>query len=628
VTMNAMDGNDIVNVLATAAGVTTTINGGAGDETVNIGSDPVTVANSNLNGILGAVTVNGEAGADTLNIIDVSAAGNRRYEVTSTFVQRSNSARITYATTETLNLSAGSSNDAIVVLSTHTGVTNIQGNSGDDSFSLCNAIAGPTNLSGGDGHDQFALQGGTSLFGGVIDGGPGVNTLNYSGVTPAGVFAGFTTPVQVNLSPAAFATVLPNLLPPPFGGLAINVPGSSATGTGGIANIRNVVGGSDGDILVGDDLPNQLEGRLGADLLFGQGGNDNLLGGLGVAGNPDLPDVLFGGDGNDLVDALSGETNDAIVDNHRNFLFGGAGNDVLFARSARDQLFGEAGVDRLIMRSCLDFFGGNLGLDTGADGGSITTLALAIVNQPGAPATPPPAPLVLMPLDCNQTLIATPPVMAGPAGDNVTILAPLFLNSVETRGNLVRGYYQRFLGRTPDSAGLQHWLNVLAAGAQPEDVLSAILGSAEFFARVGNDLPAFVRTLYSDLLGRNPSDAEVAAWISVLGSASRTSVARAFTASDEFRSKLIRSWYTHYLGRSADATGLDAWLAAMRAGATQAQVQAAILASAEYRQVAGRDFSLQSGDAAPAYVRSLYGKVLGRTASEAEVQAWLRVVGL
>ena len=75
----------------------------------------------------------------------------------------------------------------------------------------------------------------------------------------------------------------------------------------------------------------RVDGRLGADLLFGQAGNDILL---GKGGN----DLLFGGDGNDV-------------------LTGGDGND---------QVFGQGGNDRMIWNpgDGSDLFEGGDGIDT------------------------------------------------------------------------------------------------------------------------------------------------------------------------------------------------------------------------------------------------------------------------
>jgi len=59
-------------------------------------------------------------------------------------------------------------------------------------------------------------------------------------------------------------------------------------------NIENLIGGSAGDNLHGNDRPNRLEGGAGADNLAGYAGNDTLIGGAGA-------DTLDGGEGNDLI---------------------------------------------------------------------------------------------------------------------------------------------------------------------------------------------------------------------------------------------------------------------------------------------------------------------------------------
>ena len=81
-----------------------------------------------------------------------------------------------------------------------------------------------------------------------------------------------------------------------------------------LANVENVVIQHDGVTwLNGDDLPNILftgdgrdliSGRAGNDALFGNAGNDVLIGGLGI-------DTLRGGDGSDLLLALNTSDNGA-----------------------------------------------------------------------------------------------------------------------------------------------------------------------------------------------------------------------------------------------------------------------------------------------------------------------------
>jgi hypothetical protein len=78
---------------------------------------------------------------------------------------------------------------------------------------------------------------------------------------------------------------------------------------------------------------------------------------------------------------------------------------------------------------------------------------------------------------------------------------------------------------------------------------------------------------------------------------------------------LVQSWYQTYLGRSADAPGLDAWLQQVRQGASLGMVQAGILASDEY--YARHAYTPES------FVQGLYADVLRRTASPEEVYVWV-----
>ncbi len=102
-------------------------------------------------------------------------------------------------------------------------------------------------LVGGSGQDTFAFPAGVS-FGGTIDGLGGSDTLDYST---------WTDPVVVNLTMG------------------------SATGTGGVWNIENVIGGSGADEMTGNSSVNILVGNAGNDTLTGGAGGDILAGGAG-----------------------------------------------------------------------------------------------------------------------------------------------------------------------------------------------------------------------------------------------------------------------------------------------------------------------------------------------------------
>lgn len=95
--------NDI-KVLATAMGTTTTINAGAGLDTIQVGS-------SLLNAIQGAVTVDGQADGATLLFSDVLEAANQTYTITATTVARTGMATVTYRNVPSLAFKGGTGND-------------------------------------------------------------------------------------------------------------------------------------------------------------------------------------------------------------------------------------------------------------------------------------------------------------------------------------------------------------------------------------------------------------------------------------------------------------------------------------------------------------------------------------
>jgi serralysin len=119
-----------------------------------------------------------------------------------------------------------------------------------------------------------------------------------------------------------------------------------------VQNFVNVIGTSQGDIIIGDFQHNFLDGWGGDDYIFGGGGNDVIYGG---SGNDTLDgstghDSLYGGSGHDLL--LGGSGND--------FLSGGSGSDVLMGESGNDILvgygFGLAEYDTLSGGSGADLF--------------------------------------------------------------------------------------------------------------------------------------------------------------------------------------------------------------------------------------------------------------------------------
>jgi len=186
------------------------------------------------------------------------------------------------------------------------------------------------NLIGGSSDDTFIFNHGHGVSG-TIKGGTGINSLDYS----------------------AYST-----------GVAVNLAAGNATGTKGIANIRDITGGSANDVLDGDDQTNVLRGSAGADSLTGAAGDDILIGDEGddtIHGN-DGDDDIFGGADNDLIygdsgaDRILGDSGTISPTEMLGFqspggkdtIFGGLGDDAILGGPDADSISGNEGDDLLL----------------------------------------------------------------------------------------------------------------------------------------------------------------------------------------------------------------------------------------------------------------------------------------
>jgi hypothetical protein len=127
------------------------------------------------------------------------------------------------------------------------------------------------NLIGGPGNDAFAFvpqYGANGGLGGTIDGGGGVNTLDYSQwISPDNM-----TGVSVHLVDTGLGT---------------------ATGTGGVSNIQNLIGSRYNDVLIGNNQDNVFQSPGGRKVMMGIGGNDTFR----IWGAQDPGTVIDGGSG-------------------------------------------------------------------------------------------------------------------------------------------------------------------------------------------------------------------------------------------------------------------------------------------------------------------------------------------
>jgi Ca2+-binding RTX toxin-like protein len=284
-----LTGNDIHNQLIgnTAAN---TLTGGLGNDT--------------LDGGAGVDTLEGGEGSDTY-VVDLTAAGALQDTVVETGATPGDfdTLRVRGASTNTtpvtLTLAAGL--EGLDASTSGTSRLHLQGNS-QDNLLVGNAFG--NTLTGGLGNDAMQGLGGDDRFimdasdtgeGHALDGGLGFDTVDYSAVIAKDGING----VVVNLGNAGPATVPAALAADTF--LSVEAVIGSA-----FADVI-VVGGAAqrdeaGNPLLTTDINNNpvplvinavLEGRGGADYLYGDAGHDTLDGGTGA-------DVLVGGDGNDI----------------------------------------------------------------------------------------------------------------------------------------------------------------------------------------------------------------------------------------------------------------------------------------------------------------------------------------
>lgn len=125
----------------------------------------------------------------------------------------------------------------------------------------------------------------------------------------------------------------------------------------------------------------------------------------------------------------------------------------------------------------------------------------------------------------------------------------------------------------------------------------------------------FLASLYSDFLNRSAAASEIAAWQAALGAgASHADIAQGFANSPEYRTDAISADYRAFLGRLPSPSEQPSWLEFLSGGKNENQLASQILASEEY-------FARDGGNPT-AWLASLYRSVLGRGPDASGLAFW------
>ena len=331
--------------------------------------------------------------------------------------------------------------------------------------------------------------------------------------------------------------------------------------------------------IFGTDAADQITGGDGNDSLVGGAGADVLNGGPGVdfAEYPTSPFGIeasiaagvVGNDGTGSSDTLIGiEGIVGSLNNDR--LFGSALPDVLVGLTGADTIDGGAGDDLLRGNAGADQIAGGDGIDTAFYGGGLRSYSLGVAGG-------------------GFTVIDNR--SAGDADGTDSVSGVEILSFADGRlvfdandpAARVARLYEAALDRLPDQAGLNAWTAAVQEGQPLSGLAAGFLASDEFGARFGGigDNGAYVDRLYQNVLGR-----------------------------------------------AGDAAGREAWIGALNAGTSRADVLVAFSESAESK--AGTGALVRNGiwdrSEAAAEVARLYDTVFGRLPDALGLTVWKNAI--
>ena len=160
------------------------------------------------------------------------------------------------------------------------------------------------------------------------------------------------------------------------------------------------------------------------------------------------------------------------------------------------------------------------------------------------------------------------------------------VNGAEYRGRLVNTTFLDLINRAPTATERNLWTAKLGAGGLSQAELVAFLGGSNAFKTLSGTTGGFVDRLHREILGRNPSPARRAFWVSQINSGyPRSQLAFSMFQSKESRDLRVKALYTDLLHRNPGAGPLSARSATLLTNPDKTVV-VALAASDEYYNLA------------------------------------------
>jgi hypothetical protein len=179
-----------------------------------------------------------------------------------------------------------------------------------------------------------------------------------------------------------------------------------------------------------------------------------------------------------------------------------------------------------------------------------------VLNTANAPGTTLTVTTLLPASEANlfamfQTLGGGPPTAAqinSFSTASLSVQAAAATTSSQAAKVFVDGLYVSLLGRMPGAGEDQTWINDLTTGGTSEEtVLIGFLTSAEYYNKMAagsaNANNAWVQSLYTNLLGRQASAAEIAGWAGQIPKVGLVAIVQGFLLSAEFRTDQLAGMY-------------------------------------------------------------------------------------